>query len=122
MAKRIRDRREEDDPEGDPEYEGFVRGTVKRLLETGVAAPTAARTYIVETFASWKTEFLGVFQSELRRYLDRLSPSEEMKKLLEGKRVEFRISARLVDDERPRKSRGKAASRREQAAPRREQE
>ena len=87
--------------------EGFVRGTVKRLFETGVAAPQLARTYLLEQIAGWKQDFLGIFQAEIRRFLDRIEPNEEVAKLLEGKKIEVKLAFRLVDDEDapPRKKR-----------------
>src|SRR5438105_3003348 len=57
--------------EGSESYEGFVRGTVKKLFETGAAAPKAASAYINEQFAGWKNDFLGIFQLEIRRFFDR---------------------------------------------------
>jgi hypothetical protein len=103
MARRRRPHRDEEtqDEQDSEGSEGFVRGTVKRLFESGVAAPVAARTYILEQIAGWKSDFLGIFQSEIRRFLDRQSASEELEKLLEGKKIELKVSVRLVDDEDP---------------------
>ena len=100
MARRRRARHEEEEPD-ESESEGFVRGTVKRLFETGVAAPVLARTYILEQIAGWKSDFLGIFQSEIRRFLDRQSASEEVAKLIDGKKFELKVSVRLVDDDDP---------------------
>jgi hypothetical protein len=100
MARRRRQHRDEE-TQDEQESEGFVRGTVKRLFESGVAAPVAARTYILEQIAGWKSDFLGIFQAEIRRFLDRQSASEELEKLLEGKKIELTVSVRLVDDEDP---------------------
>src|SRR3954470_1057531 len=106
MARR---RDEDEEQPQDDEYEGFVRGTVKRLFETSVAAPNAARSYIVEQFSGWKSDFLGIFQSEIRRFFDRLHPAEEAKKLLSGRRLEFTISfRRRPDDGKPKADEGES--------------
>lgn len=81
------------------EDEGFVRGTVKRLFETGTAAPAFAGRFVQEQMAGWKNDFLAIFQGELRRFFDRVHPAEEVDKLLSGRRIEFKVSARLVPDD-----------------------
>ena len=88
--------------------EGFVRGTVKKLFETGVGVPLSARAYLLEQIAGWKTDFLSIFQSEIRRFLDRQNPSEELRKLIAGPKLELSVTMRMVPDD------GKAAP----AAPR----
>ena len=96
----------EDSVGSDEGVGGFVRGTVKRLLESGVSAPDVARTYLLEQFGGWKTEFLNIFQSEIRRFFDRMSPSDEARKLLDGQRVELTVSLKLVKDTaKPEKTR-----------------
>lgn len=89
----------DDDIEHPLEDEGFVRGTVKRLFETGTAAPAFAGRFVQEQMAGWKNDFLAIFQAELRRFFDRVQPAEEVDKLLAGRRVEFTVSARLVPDD-----------------------
>lgn len=90
---------EEDESHPDPsEGEGLLRGTVKRLFETGAAAPKAASLYLAEQFGGWKQDFLGIFQSELRRFLDKQNLSEELRRLLDGQKVELTASVRLVRD------------------------
>ena len=96
MAKR---RAPHHEPPPEEPSEGFVRGTVKRLFETGVAAPQLARSYLLEQIAGWKQDFLGIFQAEIRRFFDRLEPNTEVAKLLEGKKIEVKLAFRLVDDE-----------------------
>lgn len=82
----------------DEELEGGEGGLVGRLLKRGVGAPTAALGYLGEQFAGWKTEFMSIFQSEIRRFLDRVNPSEELHKLIDGKRLEITMSVKLVED------------------------
>ena len=81
------------------EDEGFVRGTVKRLFETGSSAPAFAGRFVQDQMAGWKNDFLATFQGELRRFFDRVQPAEEVDKLLNGRRIEFTVSARLVPDD-----------------------
>jgi hypothetical protein len=84
-----------------PEEEGggFVRGAVGRLLKSSVGAPNAALGYLGEQFAGWKSEFMTIFQTEVRRFLDRVDPGEELKKVIAGRRLEISASIRLVDDD-----------------------
>jgi hypothetical protein len=84
----------------DDEYEGAAasEGLVGRLLKRGVGAPTAAIGYLGEQFNGWKSEFMTIFQTEIRRFLDRVNPSEELEKLTVGKRLEITMSVKLVDD------------------------
>lgn len=89
----------DDEIEHPLEDEGFVRGTVKRLFETGTAAPAFAGRFVQEQMAGWKNDFLATFQGELRRFFDRVHPAEEVDKLLAGRRIEFTVSARLVPDD-----------------------
>ena len=90
---------DEEDDDDSPRDEG--PGLVGRLLRTGVAAPNVAMGFLAEQVAGWKKDFLGIFQSEIRRFLDRQDPGEEMRKMIDGKRLELVI--RLVDDApRPR--------------------
>lgn len=79
--------------------EGFVRGTVKKLFETGVGVPLSARAYLLEQIAGWKTDFLTIFQSEIRRFLDRQNPSEELRKLIAGHKLELSVTMRMVPDD-----------------------
>ncbi len=90
--------RDEDEATEGGENDG---GIVGRFFKRGVGAPTAALGYLGEQFNGWKSEFMQIFQAEMRRFLDRVNPSEELDKLIAGKRLE--ISVRLVDDgDRPR--------------------
>lgn len=85
----------------DPPDEG--PGLVGRLLRTGVAAPNVAMKVLADQVAGWKKDFLGIFQAEIRRFLDRQDPGRELEKIIKGKRLE--VSIRLVDDDRaPAKS------------------
>lgn len=83
-------------------------GIVGRFFKRGVGAPTAALGYLGEQFNGWKSEFMQIFQTEMRRFLDRVNPSEELDKLIAGKRLE--ISVRLVDDGGPRAAKAPKAS------------
>lgn len=74
-------------------------GLVGRLLRTGVAAPNVAMKVLADQVAGWKKDFLGIFQAEIRRFLDRQDPGAELEKIIKGKRLE--VSIRLVDDDRP---------------------
>lgn len=85
-----------DDESEAPDEAGTLVG---RLLKRGVGAPTAALGYLGEQFAGWKTEFMSIFQSEIRRFLDRVNPAEEMHRLIEGKKLQITMSVKLVDDE-----------------------
>lgn len=89
----------DDEIEPPLEDQGFVRGTVKRLFETGSSAPAFAGRFVQEQMAGWKNDFLATFQGELRRFFDRVQPAEEVDKLLNGRRIEFTVSARLVPDD-----------------------
>lgn len=72
-------------------------GIMGRLLRTGVSAPNVAMKLLAEQVAGWKKDFLGIFQAEIRRFLDRQDPGSELEKLIKGKRLE--VSIRLVDDD-----------------------
>jgi uncharacterized membrane protein len=74
-------------------------GLVSRLLRTGVAAPNVAMKVLADQVAGWKKDFLGIFQAEIRRFLDRQNPGADLEKILKGKRLE--VSVRLVDDDGP---------------------
>lgn len=89
--------RREDDDDVDDEPEG--PGLVGRLLRTGAAAPNVAMKLLSEQVAGWKKDFLGIFQAEIRRFLDRQDAGAELRKLIEGKRLE--VTIRLVDDSAP---------------------
>jgi len=99
----------------DEELEG-EGGLVGRLLKRGVGAPTAALGYLGEQFAGWKTEFMSIFQSEIRRFLDRVNPSEELHRLIEGKRLEITMSVKLVQDHEHGRAAAAKASRAEKSA------
>ena len=72
-----------------------------RLFRTGAAAPNVALGFIADQVSGWKKDFLGIFQEEIRRFLDRQDPGKELRKLIEGQRLE--ISVRLVaDDGKPK--------------------
>ena len=103
MARRI-------DPEEEQAIPGADNdgGLVGRLFKRGVGAPTAALGYLGEQFNGWKSEFMVIFQAEMRRFLDRVNPSEELDKLIAGKRLE--ISVRLVPDDRPKAKPADAAA------------
>jgi hypothetical protein len=92
-------RDEEEDIGSGPDNDG---GLVGRLFKRGVGAPTAALGYLGEQFNGWKSEFMVIFQTEMRRFLDRVNPSEELDKLIAGKRLEITASIRLVPDDRPK--------------------
>src|SRR6476659_9851532 len=98
-------RRDEEAEELEPENDG---GIVGRFLKRGVGAPTAALGYLGEQFNGWKSEFMVIFQTEMRRFLDRVNPSEELDKLIAGKRLEITASIRLVPDDRPKASEKKS--------------
>ena len=72
-------------------------GIMGRLLRTGVSAPNVAMKLLAEQVAGWKKDFLGIFQAEIRRFLDRQDPGSELGKIIKGKRLE--VSVRLVDDD-----------------------
>ena len=76
------------------------RGFVGRRLQRGVAAPNVAMKVLAEQMVGWKKDFLDIFQAEIRHFLDRQNAREEIRKLIEGKRLE--VSIRLVDDDAPR--------------------
>lgn len=75
-------------------------GLVGRLLQRGAAAPNVAMKLLADQVSGWKKDFLGIFQSEIRRFLDRQDAGRELQRLIEGKRLD--ISIRLVDDDAPR--------------------
>lgn len=79
-----------------------------RLLRTGVSAPNVAMRLLAEQVAGWKKDFLGIFQAEIRHFLDRQDPGAELEKLIKGKRLE--LSIRLVDDDTPAKEKRAPAS------------
>ncbi len=79
--------------------QGFVRGTVKRLFDTGMSAQNVALNYLAEQVGGWKSEFLGIFERELRRFLDRVEPGLELDRLLDGRKLEITATFRLVQDE-----------------------
>ena len=87
-------RRFEEDEEEAPRDEG--PGIVGRLFQRGVAAPNVAMKILAEQMGSWKKDFLGIFQAEIRHFLDRQNAGDEIRKLIDGKRLE--VSIRLVDD------------------------
>ena len=95
MAKRPH----QEDLDPPPESEDDGGGLVGRLFKRGVGAPTAALGYLGEQFNGWKSEFMTIFQSEIRRFLDRVNPSEELEKLTRGKKLEITMSVKLVDDD-----------------------
>lgn len=96
---------QEDDEELEPREEG--PGLVGRLLQRGVAAPNVAMRILAEQMAGWKKDFLGIFQAEIRHFLDRQNAGEEIRKLVDGKRLE--VSIRLVEDASPRAAKEKKA-------------
>jgi hypothetical protein len=84
-------------------------GIMGRLLRTGVSAPNVAMKVLADQVAGWKKDFLGIFQAEIRRFLDRQDPGAELEKLIKGKRLE--VSIRLVDaDDAPAKEKKPAAA------------
>lgn len=85
---------EDDDEELEPRDEG--PGLVGRLLQRGVAAPNVAMKIFADQMSGWKKDFLGIFQAEIRHFLDRQNAGAEIRKLIDGKRLE--VSIRLVDD------------------------
>lgn len=100
MARHI----DEDDEDDEPRDEG--PGIVGRLFQRGVAAPNVAMKIFAEQMSGWKKDFLGIFQAEIRHFLDRQNAGDEIRKLIEGKKLE--VSIRLVDDDAPRAARSKA--------------
>lgn len=77
------------------EEEDESPGIMGRLLRTSVSAPNVAMKLLAEQVAGWKKDFLGIFQAEIRRFLDRQDPGSELEKLIKGKRLD--VSIRLVD-------------------------
>lgn len=73
-------------------------GIMGRLLRTGVSAPNVAMKLLAEQVAGWKKDFLGIFQAEIRRFLDRQDPGSELEKLIKGKRLEVSIRLVAADD------------------------
>ena len=98
------DQDDDDDDDGRDRDEG--PGLVGRLLQRGVAAPNVAMKMLAEQVSGWKKDFLGIFQSEIRRFLDRQDPGLELRKMIDGKRLE--VSVRLVDDDGAQAARAKA--------------
>lgn len=90
---------------------------VGRLFRTGAAAPNVALGFIADQVSGWKKDFLGIFQSEIRRFLDRQDAGAELRKLIDGKRLE--ISVRLVDDHRAPAASEKPATKPKKAKKRR---
>lgn len=87
-----------EEEEEEPRDEG--PGIVGRLFQRGVSAPNVAMKILAEQMGSWKKDFLGIFQAEIRHFLDRQNAGEEIRKLIDGKRLE--VSVRLVPDDSPR--------------------
>lgn len=83
--------------EGDDEPREEGPGIVGRLFQRGVSAPNVAMKIFAEQMSGWKKDFLGIFQAEIRHFLDRQNAGEEIRKLIEGKKLE--VSIRLVDDD-----------------------
>ena len=88
-----------DELPADGDSEEGESGLVGRLFRRSVGAPSAALKGLGEQFNGWKSEFMQIFQAEIRRFLDRIEAGEELKKVIEGKRLEISASIRLVDDD-----------------------
>jgi hypothetical protein len=95
MARRDPDEDEDEMLENEDGDEG--PGLVGRLFRTGAAAPNVAMKILASQVAGWKKDFLGIFQAEIRRFFDRQDAGAELRRLIEGKRLE--VSIRLVDDD-----------------------
>ncbi len=89
-----------DQPDDDEEYESGIFRLGKRIFDT----PNVARAYLVEQIGGWKTEFLGIFQQEIRRFFDKLHPAEEVRKIMSHGKLE--ISIRFTPDHAPRAEAG----------------
>ena len=101
MARHI-----DEDDEDEPRDDG--PGIVGRLFQRGVSAPNVAMKIFAEQMSGWKKDFLGIFQAEIRHFLDRQNAGEEIRKLIEGKKLE--VSIRLVDDDDAHKAVKKTAT------------
>lgn len=105
----------DDDDDGTNDEDGGP-GLVGRLLQRGAAAPNVAMKLLADQVSGWKKDFLGIFQAEIRRFLDRQDAGRELQRLIEGKRLD--ISIRLVDDDAPaRPSKAKRTTDPEPAPP-----
>lgn len=102
----------DDDDDFEPRDEG--PGIVGRLFQRGVSAPNVAMKIFAEQMSGWKKDFLGIFQAEIRHFLDRQNAGEEIRKLIDGKKLE--VSIRLVDDDDAPRAK-KTAAGAEKAAP-----